>query len=189
MFFVADIGLDILDSALLRPGRIDRKIEFPPPGPEARVSILRIHSRKVGSCSRFLYVVSLTAVISNRCRYNEASTFAHSQRKWGNVLEPKFVASAQRRACMLFASGDSMSRRKISSLPLLRFTSLSSVNATKKLTEYTGTEEEPRGQHISQQTLLITSCSYCVDLKLAFILKYMTRIVFAYFSFVFVPGS
>lgn len=38
---------DILDSALLRPGRIDRKIEFPPPGPEARVSILKIHSRKV----------------------------------------------------------------------------------------------------------------------------------------------
>ncbi|KAG8838515.1 26S proteasome regulatory subunit 8 [Serendipita sp. 400] len=38
--------IDILDSALLRPGRIDRKIEFPPPGPEARVSILRIHSRK-----------------------------------------------------------------------------------------------------------------------------------------------
>jgi 26S proteasome regulatory subunit T6 len=39
---------DILDSALLRAGRIDRKIEFPPPGPEARVAILRIHSRKVG---------------------------------------------------------------------------------------------------------------------------------------------
>ena len=37
----------ILDSALLRPGRIDRKIEFPPPGPEARVAILRIHSRKM----------------------------------------------------------------------------------------------------------------------------------------------
>ncbi|KAI0294844.1 26S proteasome regulatory complex ATPase RPT6 [Multifurca ochricompacta] len=39
--------IDILDSALLRPGRIDRKIEFPPPGPEARVAILRIHSRKM----------------------------------------------------------------------------------------------------------------------------------------------
>lgn len=39
--------IDILDPALLRPGRIDRKIEFPPPGPEARVTILRIHSRKV----------------------------------------------------------------------------------------------------------------------------------------------
>ncbi|CAL1708614.1 unnamed protein product [Somion occarium] len=41
--------IDILDSALLRPGRIDRKIEFPPPGPEARVAILRIHSRKVST--------------------------------------------------------------------------------------------------------------------------------------------
>lgn len=45
--------IDILDSALLRPGRIDRKIEFPPPGPEARVSILRIHSRKVRSLLDF----------------------------------------------------------------------------------------------------------------------------------------
>src|SRR5258707_2406832 len=42
--------IHILDSALLRPGRIDRKTEFPPPGPEARVAILRIHSRKACSC-------------------------------------------------------------------------------------------------------------------------------------------
>ncbi|KAF9487340.1 AAA-domain-containing protein [Pleurotus eryngii] len=37
------------DSELLNQldGRIDRKIEFPPPGPEARVSILQIHSRKM----------------------------------------------------------------------------------------------------------------------------------------------
>lgn len=39
--------IDILDQALLRPGRIDRKIEFPAPGPEARLEILRIHSRKM----------------------------------------------------------------------------------------------------------------------------------------------
>merc|ERR1711868_291409 len=39
--------LDILDSALLRPGRIDRKIEFPPPNEEARLDILKIHSRKM----------------------------------------------------------------------------------------------------------------------------------------------
>ena len=39
--------IDILDAALLRPGRIDRKIEFPPPNPEARITILKIHSRKV----------------------------------------------------------------------------------------------------------------------------------------------
>jgi 26S proteasome regulatory subunit T6 len=39
--------IDILDSALLRPGRIDRKIEFPPPNEVARADILRIHSRKM----------------------------------------------------------------------------------------------------------------------------------------------
>ena len=39
--------IDILDSALLRPGRIDRKIEFPPPNEEARLDILKIHSRKM----------------------------------------------------------------------------------------------------------------------------------------------
>merc|ERR1719420_2069636 len=39
--------IDILDSALLRPGRIDRKIEFPPPSEDARLDILKIHSRRM----------------------------------------------------------------------------------------------------------------------------------------------
>merc|ERR1712064_80715 len=39
--------IDILDPALLRPGRIDRKIEFPNPGNDAREGILKIHSRKM----------------------------------------------------------------------------------------------------------------------------------------------
>lgn len=39
--------VDILDPALLRPGRIDRKIEFPPPNEAARADILKIHSRKM----------------------------------------------------------------------------------------------------------------------------------------------
>ena len=39
--------IDILDSALLRPGRIDRKIEFPAPNEQSREQILRIHSRKM----------------------------------------------------------------------------------------------------------------------------------------------
>merc|ERR1712217_628087 len=39
--------IDILDPALLRSGRIDRKIEFPLPNEEARARILVIHSRKM----------------------------------------------------------------------------------------------------------------------------------------------
>ncbi|ORD94763.1 PRS8 [Enterospora canceri] len=39
--------IDILDPALLRTGRIDKKIEFPNPKAEARVEILKIHSRKM----------------------------------------------------------------------------------------------------------------------------------------------
>eukprot|EP00004_Rigifila_ramosa_P012369 TRINITY_DN2676_c0_g1_i1.p1 TRINITY_DN2676_c0_g1~~TRINITY_DN2676_c0_g1_i1.p1 ORF type:complete len:135 (-),score=40.58 TRINITY_DN2676_c0_g1_i1:17-421(-) len=39
--------IDILDPALLRPGRIDRKIEFPNPSETARCDILKIHSRKM----------------------------------------------------------------------------------------------------------------------------------------------
>ena len=38
---------DTLDPALLRSGRLDRKIEFPHPNEEARARILQIHSRKM----------------------------------------------------------------------------------------------------------------------------------------------
>ena len=39
--------VDILDPALLRSGRLDRKIEFPVPTEEARARIMQIHSRKM----------------------------------------------------------------------------------------------------------------------------------------------
>jgi len=39
--------IDILDPALLRSGRLDRKIEFPLPTEDARQKILEIHSRKM----------------------------------------------------------------------------------------------------------------------------------------------
>jgi len=38
---------DVLDPALLRSGRLDRKIELPHPNEEARAKILKIHSRKM----------------------------------------------------------------------------------------------------------------------------------------------
>ncbi len=39
--------IDILDPALLRPGRFDRMIDFPVPDEKARESIFKIHSRKL----------------------------------------------------------------------------------------------------------------------------------------------
>jgi len=38
---------DVLDPALMRSGRLDRKIEFPMPNEEARAKIIEIHSRKM----------------------------------------------------------------------------------------------------------------------------------------------
>jgi transitional endoplasmic reticulum ATPase len=38
--------IDIVDNALLRPGRFDRIVEVPVPDKEARMEILRIHTKK-----------------------------------------------------------------------------------------------------------------------------------------------
>lgn len=38
---------DTLDPALLRPGRLDRKIEIPLPNEQARLEILKIHAAPI----------------------------------------------------------------------------------------------------------------------------------------------
>ena len=58
--------IDILDSALLRPGRIDRKIEFPAPNAESRHHILKIHSRRM-SAFPALRIVHLLHIVANCC--------------------------------------------------------------------------------------------------------------------------
>ncbi|KAF8158205.1 26S proteasome subunit P45 [Crassisporium funariophilum] len=47
--------IDILDPALLRSGRLDRKIEFPLPNETARARILQIHSRKMSTSNDVNY--------------------------------------------------------------------------------------------------------------------------------------
>jgi len=47
--------IDILDPALLRSGRLDRKIEFPLPTEDARARIIEIHSRKMNVDSKVNY--------------------------------------------------------------------------------------------------------------------------------------
>ena len=101
--------IDILDSALLRPGRIDRKIEFPPPGPEARVAILRIHSRKVCSpCSvRAPWLMWLMARTRRRCRCSAASTFVRWRRRWASARVRRCAVSAPKRECTRSVNGGS----------------------------------------------------------------------------------
>lgn len=50
--------IDILDSALLRPGRIDRKIEFPPPNEEVgdRTPVLHWGGRGMSNVGSFFNV-------------------------------------------------------------------------------------------------------------------------------------
>jgi 26S proteasome regulatory subunit T4 len=38
---------DVLDPALLRPGRLDRKIEIPLPNEQSRLDILKIHASRI----------------------------------------------------------------------------------------------------------------------------------------------
>lgn len=97
--------IDVLDPALLRPGRIDRKIEFPPPGPEARVSILRIHSRKVRnsplSSSGWQSALLRSRHGVDRCRCKEALICARWQRRWAIAVVLKCEVSAQKQVCHL----------------------------------------------------------------------------------------
>lgn len=91
---------DILDPALLRPGRLDRKIEIPEPNETQRLEILKIHSAKIAKRGDidFESVVKLAdglngADMRNVC--TEAGLFAiRSDRDY--VLEEDFMKAARK---------------------------------------------------------------------------------------------
>lgn len=68
---------DVLDPALLRPGRLDRKIEIPLPNEQSRMEILKIHAAGIAKHGEIDYeaVVKLAEVsmiwlsVSNRLIY------------------------------------------------------------------------------------------------------------------------
>lgn len=93
---------DILDPALLRPGRLDRKIEIPLPNEASRMDILKIHSGPITKKGDIDYesIVKLTdgfngADIRNVC--TEAGVFAiRADREY--VLEEDFMKAARKLA-------------------------------------------------------------------------------------------
>ena len=140
--------IDILDSALLRPGRIDRKIEFPPPNPEARITILKIHSRKVSRS-----ISQSPSLLIVRCRCNGESTSDRWQRRWVTVPEPKSAVSVPRLVSRcLYNSTDPLTPRYV------RAERETAVCRTGRLRDgrCQGTEEERRGQHECQQALQLS---------------------------------
>ena len=91
---------DVLDPALLRPGRLDRKIEIPLPNESGRVDILKIHSKPMTKKGEIEYEAlgKLTdgfngADLRNVC--TEAGMFAiRAQREF--VIQEDFMKAARK---------------------------------------------------------------------------------------------
>lgn len=77
---------DILDPALMRPGRLDRKIEFGLPDLEARANIFKIHTRSM-NCEKDIRFELLARLCPNstgadiRAVCTEAGMFAIRARR------------------------------------------------------------------------------------------------------------
>merc|ERR1712139_638391 len=91
---------DTLDPALLRPGRLDRKVEIPLPNEQARIDILKIHANPITKHGEIDWeaIVKLTdnlngADMRNIC--TEAGMFAiRAERDY--VLEEDFMKAARK---------------------------------------------------------------------------------------------
>jgi len=107
--------IDILDSALLRPGRIDRKIEFPNPGEAARLHILKIHSRKMNlmrgiNLGKVAHKMKGASGAESKAVCTEAGMFALRERRVHVTQEDFEMAVAK---VMKKDSESDMSRNKL----------------------------------------------------------------------------
>lgn len=91
---------DILDPALMRPGRLDRKVEFGLPDQEGRASIFQIHARTM-SCARDIRFELLARLCPNatgadiRSVCTEAGMFAIRARR-KTVTEKDYLDAIQK---------------------------------------------------------------------------------------------
>lgn len=108
---------DTLDPALLRPGRLDRKIEIPLPNEQGRLDIIKIHSTKMAKHGDidFEAVVKLSegfngADLRNVC--TEAGMFAiRAERDY--VMEEDFVKAVRKVADMKKLEGTPHAYEKV----------------------------------------------------------------------------
>jgi len=91
---------DVLDPALLRPGRLDRKIEIPLPNEQSRLEILKIHASRITKFGDIDYeaVVKLSdgcngADLRNVC--TEAGMFAIDAER-DHVIQEDFMKAARK---------------------------------------------------------------------------------------------
>jgi 26S proteasome regulatory subunit T4 len=91
---------DVLDPALIRPGRLDRKIEIPLPNETGRLQILKIHSSKMnlGGEIDFESIIKLTdgfngADMRNIC--TEAGMFAIRSKR-DSIIQEDFLKAARK---------------------------------------------------------------------------------------------
>lgn len=144
--------IDILDSALLRPGRIDRKIEFPPPNPEARITILKIHSRKVSWLLQ-------TQIPSLRNRslpdvFAKRNQLPIPRREDGPLFRSRSSRYLYRSRCVSQLAGSAITDSRH-----VRVERETAVCWTGRFRDgrCQGFEEERRGQHKCQQALQLSA--------------------------------
>lgn len=117
---------DTLDPALLRPGRLDRRVEFSLPDAEGRAQIMRIHARSfVLSLFVRLSIRCLTPLFPSllfiaACRSSETSDSNSSLDSARTLREPSFVRSQRKLECSLFERGERSLRRRTSWTPWRR---------------------------------------------------------------------
>jgi|SRR5277367_5484775 26S proteasome regulatory subunit T6 len=113
--------LDSLDPALLRPGRIDRKIFFPEPSLEARADILKIHSRKMNltkdvDLKKIAEKMPVTSGAEVKAVCTEAGMFALRERRTHVNMEDFELAVAK----VLFIPPEKRLKRLTCTCRLLR---------------------------------------------------------------------
>jgi hypothetical protein len=117
---------DVLDPALLRPGRLDRKIEIPLPNEQSRTEILKIHAAGITKHGEIDYesIVKLAEV--HNSLFVKLTWCLRLAALWILMVDsivwvesrvsmvPTFEMSAQKQGCLQFGLSVIMSSRKTS---------------------------------------------------------------------------